>query len=78
MSFPFFYDPGWNESIKELAIATTADEQQLLEQASLYKRWDNLNLSQVSGTYGEYLKRKVAKVFPDLGKDNLDIGPSAY
>lgn len=74
MSFPFFYDPGWNEQIHELEIKTTPDEQQLLEQAKLYQRWDNQNLTHVSGTYGDYLSRKVAKVFPDLGKENLGAG----
>lgn len=80
MSFPFFYDPGWSEKIHELEITTTADEQSLLEQAHLYQRWDNQSLSQVTGTYGDYLNRKVAKVFPNLGKDNLnlEVAPGAY
>ena len=30
------------------------------------QRWDGASVHQLSGTYGDYLLRKVAKVFPDL------------
>ena len=37
-------------------------------------RWDGADLSAFTGTYGDYLMSKVAKVFPELGDrfDRLD------
>lgn len=36
-----------------------------------------MQLKEVSGTYGDYLTRKVSKVFPDLAKEKLS-GVSLY
>ena len=63
-SFPFFFDPGWNAEIKPILSSTT---QTKLPDA----RWDGANLEELSGTYGEYLKGKIAKVFPELSKREL-------
>ena len=30
-------------------------------------RWDGASVHDFTGTYGDYLSAKVAKVFPDLG-----------
>lgn len=55
LSFPFFFDPGFDAEVKPLFPAqSTAD------------RWDGTNLQNLSGTYGEYLLSKVSKVFPNL------------
>ena len=32
-------------------------------------RWDKANLRDLSGTYGQWLGAKVAKVFPDLAAE---------
>lgn len=60
-SWPFFLDPGWDAAVRPLpgAIARTADE-------DARDRWDAESVHRFGGTYGEYLTRKVAKVFPHL------------
>ncbi len=60
-SLPFFLDPGWDAAVEPLAfddVWQPSDVQQ--------ERWDRANLTEVHGTYGEWLGAKVAKVFPDL------------
>jgi hypothetical protein len=38
-----------------------------------YIRWDGTSVQDFKGTYGEYILRKVYKVFPDLAKEaNID------
>jgi isopenicillin N synthase-like dioxygenase len=57
---PFFFDPGWNAEVRPItrppadASARAAD------------RWDGASVHDFSGTYGDYLLGKVAKVFPAL------------
>lgn len=61
LSFPFFFDPGFGARIvplPERANATDDSEE----------RWDRSNVHAFSGTYGDYLMGKVAKVFPDLAR----------
>ncbi len=59
LSFPFFFDPGWDAEIVPLpAHANATDDSR--------ERWDRANVHAWSGTYGDYLSGKVAKVFPDL------------
>jgi len=43
----------------------------ILKKTNAYERWDNVKLSTISGTYGDYLMGKVSKVFPMLAKENL-------
>jgi isopenicillin N synthase-like dioxygenase len=64
-SFPFFFDPGWDAQIKPMLSSNTATTMPL-------ERWDGAKLEELSGTYGEYLMGKIAKVFPELSKSNLD------
>jgi isopenicillin N synthase-like dioxygenase len=71
LSFPFFFDPGWDAEVRAVpnvesvsGAATTGSD-----------RWDGANVHELSGTYGEYLLSKVAKVFPDLGAEVLDRHP---
>lgn len=66
-SFPFFYDPDWTATVSVLpglegtqAGATKADS----------TRWDGQDLSVFDGTYGEYISRKVGKVFPHLFQES--------
>ena len=61
LSFPFFFDPNFNAEVKpiegvdrDVIAADRAD------------RWDKASVHEFSGTYGDYLLRKVSKVFPQL------------
>lgn len=63
LSFPFFLDPGFDVQIAPIPLdaADTGDDAP--------PRWDGIDLAGVSGTYGEYLIAKVAKVFPILADE---------
>ena len=65
LSFPFFFDQSWNARVAAIPVAGAEPDD---DQAT---RWDGTSLRQLSGTYGEYLVAKVAKVFPHLGNDVL-------
>jgi isopenicillin N synthase-like dioxygenase len=61
LSFPFFFDPGWEAEIVPLpAHASARDDSG--------ERWDRANVHAWSGTYGDYLLAKVSKVFPELAR----------
>ncbi len=60
LSFPFFFDPGWDAEIVPLPNAAARDDSA--------ERWDRANVHAWSGTYGDYLLGKVGKVFPDLAE----------
>jgi isopenicillin N synthase-like dioxygenase len=59
LSFPFFFDPGWNAEV--LPVPGLGDAA-----APGHPRWDGEDVDTLSGTYGEYLWTKVGRVFPDL------------
>ncbi|WP_395108562.1 isopenicillin N synthase family dioxygenase [Actinomadura sp. SCN-SB] len=63
LSLPFFFDPGWDAEVPPLPSRENADARR--------PRWDGQDLRAFSGTYGDYLLGKVAKVFPQLGADVL-------
>jgi polar amino acid transport system ATP-binding protein len=61
ISFPLFFDPNFfatPAAIEGLPAATD-------DRAT---RWDGASVHEFRGTYGDYLLRKVGKVFPDLGE----------
>ena len=58
LSFPFFFDPGFSAEIKPLPTVQIRDDRE--------SRWDKESVHDFTGTYGDYLLRKVGKVFPDL------------
>jgi len=60
LSFPFFLDPSWTAEVEPLPLKGTvpADD--------AGSRWDGVSVHEWSGTYGDYLTAKVARVFPDL------------
>jgi len=60
LSFPFFFDPGFDACIVPLPGHSARDDSS--------ERWDRANVHDFSGTYGDYLMSKVAKVFPDLAR----------
>lgn len=61
LSFPFFFDPGWDAEIVPLPEHAGARDDSR-------ERWDRANVHAWSGTYGEYLLDKVSKVFPELAR----------
>ncbi|MBL7715823.1 MAG: isopenicillin N synthase family oxygenase [Bdellovibrionales bacterium] len=58
LSMPFFFDPGFFSHPKSIPGTPT-----VVPGAS---RWDGQDLHAFQGTYGEYLVKKVSKVFPGL------------
>jgi len=62
LSFPFFFDPGWNAEIVPLPAHAGAHDDS-------GERWDRANVHAFAGAYGDYLMSKVSKVFPDLARD---------
>jgi isopenicillin N synthase-like dioxygenase len=63
LSYPFFYDPSWDAAVTPLPLDDTppADDAD--------RRWDGASVHAWSGTYGDYLTAKVARVFPELFVD---------
>ena len=64
LSYPFFFDPDFRAEVPPLPgrVRTTADGT---------ARWDGADPVAFTGTYGDYLTAKVAKVFPELFAANL-------
>ena len=62
LAFPFFFDPNWNAEVQPVSPNTSEAQP---------TRWDDACLHDLAGTYGQYLLKKVAKVFPDLGEEHL-------
>lgn len=60
LSFPLFYDPSWDAVVTPLPL----DDSPPADDAD--RRWDGASVRAWTGTYGDYLSDKVAKVFPDL------------
>ncbi len=63
LSFPFFLDPSWDAVVDRLPVV----ERPLDEDAS--QRWDRTSVHGFTGSYGDYILGKVAKVFPELAAD---------
>lgn len=63
LSFPFFFDPGWDVRIGPLPLDGEPPPDDAAE------RWDRASVHEWSGTYGDYLTAKVARVFPGLAAD---------
>ena len=66
LAFPFFFDPAFDarmlpiEGLKNDALTDDSAE-----------RWDRTSVHDFSGSYGDYLLSKVAKVFPELRNEVL-------
>lgn len=60
LSFPYFFDPSWDAVVPVMPLDDTppADD--------AARRWDRCSPRAWTGTYGDYLTAKVAKVFPEL------------
>lgn len=61
-SFPFFFDPNFNAEVKPIEVDAPPDDDR-------DKRWDRASVHDFSGTYGDYLLSKAARVFPQLRRD---------
>ncbi len=59
LSFPYFFDPSWDATVPTLPLADTSASRN-------HRRWDGEDVLAWTGTYGDYLTAKVAKVFPGL------------
>jgi isopenicillin N synthase-like dioxygenase len=57
LSFAFFFDPNFNAAVKPIQAPVCDNKSE---------RWDQASVHEFTGTYGDYLLSKVAKVFPDL------------
>mmetsp|Transcript_63317 Transcript_63317/g.73683 ORF Transcript_63317/g.73683 Transcript_63317/m.73683 type:complete len:89 (-) Transcript_63317:90-356(-) len=75
LSFPFFLDPGFHATITKLPLSDALQREAAdvihRRAAIACDRWDNgktLVAIEDDLTYGEYLLRKVGKVFPELAE----------
>jgi isopenicillin N synthase-like dioxygenase len=71
LSYPFFLDPGWDAVVEQLPIVDRPPD----EDAAAADRWDHASVHGFSGTYGDYLLAKVAKVFPALAAGGSPANP---
>jgi isopenicillin N synthase-like dioxygenase len=69
ISMPLFLDPGFDAVLEPISPAPQRSGAAV---GSPVKRWDGTDLATLSGTYGDYLLGKVAKVFPELGQRHLE------
>ncbi len=69
LSFPLFFDPDFAAVMRPLPEG--AARGQARGGSGPNQRWDGADLHAFDGTYGDYLMGKVAKVFPDLGRQYL-------
>jgi isopenicillin N synthase-like dioxygenase len=69
LSFPFFFDPGWDAEV--LPIPPPDRE----GRTDARERWDGEDVLAFEGTYGDYLMRKVGRVFPDLQAEVIPGSP---
>ena len=64
LSFPFFLDPGWDAEVLPVPVVAGSAP-------SGRPRWDDEDVLEWEGTYGDYLLKKVGRVFPDLRAEVL-------
>lgn len=64
LSFPFFLDPSWDAVVDRLPIVERPNDDEGAAQ-----RWDRTSVHGFTGSYGDYILGKVAKVFPDLAAE---------
>ncbi|CAN5579618.1 isopenicillin N synthase family oxygenase [soil metagenome] len=70
LSFPFFLDPSWDAVVDSLPIVDRPGD---LDEGAA-ERWDRTSVHGFSGSYGDYVMAKVAKVFPDLAAGTVPEG----
>ena len=62
LSYPFFLDPSWDAVVDRLPIVERPPD----DDEAAAQRWDHASVHGFSGAYGDYLRQKVSKVFPEL------------
>lgn len=67
ISLPFFLDPAWTARVEPLPLHDA-----WVTPRERSDRWDKADLTDVEGTYGDWLLAKVSKVFPELASSVLD------
>ena len=80
-SFPYFYDPSFHAPMQAVSAHLSEADLALLaarrqeggEGGEGGRRWDAQDPAIFEGTYGEYLLKKVAKVFPLLAEQHAII-----
>ena len=65
LSFPFFFDPNFDAELHPIPM------EGVIVHADREERWDNANVHDFHGTYGDYVLNKVSKVFPQLRQEVL-------
>ncbi len=65
LSFPFFFDPNFFSEVRPIEGISVDFKDDRNE------RWDKDSVHDWTGTYGDYLLKKVSKVFPELRKEVL-------
>lgn len=63
-SWPFFFDPAFDAEVAPLPGALVRPAGR-----DAAERWDRASVHALTGTYGDYLRTKVARVFPDLAEN---------
>lgn len=69
MSYPFFLDPSWDADIEPLPLEHLGIREVSLDEfvlADASRRWDKTSPQTFRGKYGDYMTRKMSKLFPDL------------
>jgi isopenicillin N synthase-like dioxygenase len=66
LSWPFFFDPSFHARVERIPLRWQSPARTDAEE-----RWDKADVHAFEGTYGDYLLRKVGKVFPDLESKTL-------
>ena len=71
LSLPLFLDPAWDAEVLPVPHVVAHDDvdDSDSDADSDADRWDGVSVHDWSGTYGDYLLAKVAKVFPVLRND---------
>jgi isopenicillin N synthase-like dioxygenase len=67
ISFPLFFDPSFDARVQPIEGLPAPED-------DAAARWDGASVHAFDGTYGDYLLRKVGKVFPELREQVLDAG----
>jgi isopenicillin N synthase-like dioxygenase len=67
ISLPFFLDPSWNAVVEPLPL-----HDDWVTPAERAARWDQADLTEFHGVYGDWLLAKVRRVFPQLADAVLD------
>ena len=71
ISFPYFFDPDMRSEMTSVSLLSGM-EGVAEAQGRLQHRWDGQDVLLFRGSYGDYLKRKISKVFPKLFANTVE------